>query len=344
MLSSAHPDAAPSPKPPAARGQAQAYSLARCAWLAAAPRRFAVLERDVGARPWEESEKRPPTAVLARHRSSGCRRRLLSGRQIPFAVGGVLLVRYSIERGWATPPVRMIMAAIFGFALLAAGEVARSKPRLDPRAAQALVGAGILVLYATPYGAHVLYDLISMRTASVLMVMVAVGALLLSLRHGPPTAVLGLAGGFATPALVGGDAGAIPLIIYLALLDIALFTLAQRRGWTWLAAAAILLSFFWTFYLTAAPRDDALAGGVFIVALAVAGSLVRPGPARPQAADLLRPRPASDSSSSWPSWSAAPTSAGRPGCCSARSRSPRSCLPAGARSSAACRLSLWSSP
>src|SRR5688572_27238489 len=81
--------------------------------------------------------------------------RLVAGRLlvwiagIAFAVGGVLLVRYSIERGWATPPVRMIMAAIFGFALLAAGEVARSRPSVDPRGSQALVGAGILVLYAT---------------------------------------------------------------------------------------------------------------------------------------------------------------------------------------------------
>ncbi|MGH8574205.1 MAG: DUF2339 domain-containing protein, partial [Gammaproteobacteria bacterium] len=60
--------------------------------------------------------------------------RLVAGRLlvwiagIAFAVGGVLLVRYSIERGWATPPVRMIMAAIFGYALLAAGEIARGRP------------------------------------------------------------------------------------------------------------------------------------------------------------------------------------------------------------------------
>ncbi len=199
---------------------------------------------------------------------------------IALAVAGFLLVRYSIELGLATPRVRMVMAAIFGILLLIAGEVARSRPdsKLDPRVAQALVGAGILVLYATPYGAHVLYDLISNRTATILMVVVTVAALILSLRHGAPTAVLGLVGGFITPLLVGNpSSSAIPLLTYLALLNVALFALSWRRGWTWLAAAAVILSFCWAFWLTGAPPNDALAGGLFVVALSIAASLVRPG-------------------------------------------------------------------
>lgn len=199
---------------------------------------------------------------------------------IALAVAGFLLVRYSIEIGLATPRVRMIMAAIFGILLLVAGEVARSRPdsRVDQRVAQALVGAGILILYATPYGALVLYQLISTKTAMALMILVTVAALLLSLRHGAPTAVLGLVGGFITPLLVGNpQSSAIPLLFYLALLNIALFALSWRRGWTWLAAAAVTLSFGWSFWLTGAPPSDALAGGLFVVALSVAASLVRPG-------------------------------------------------------------------
>jgi uncharacterized membrane protein len=240
----------------------------------------------VPARP---SAEEPPSAPAVQETLAILFERFVGGRLliwiggIALAVAGLFLVRYSIEIGLVTPPVRMMMAAAFGILLLLAGEFARSRPgsALDPRVAQALVGAGILVLYATPYGSLVLYQLISMATASALMVMVTAVALVLSLRHGAPTAVLGLAGGFATPLLVGDpDAGAVPLLTYLGLLDIAILTIARRCGWTWLAAGAVLLSFGWTGWLTVAPVDDALAGGLFVVVLAVAASLVRIGEGR----------------------------------------------------------------
>ena len=53
---------------------------------------------------------------------------------------------------------------------------------------------------------------------------VTAAALVLSLRHGAPTAIMGLIGGFLTPVLVGErSASAVPLLAYLALLDLALF-------------------------------------------------------------------------------------------------------------------------
>ena len=197
---------------------------------------------------------------------------------IALAVAGIFLIRASV--GLITPAVRMVLAALFGLILLAGGELARSRPgRLpDPRVPQTLVGAGILILYAAPYGALVLYHLMSTGAASTLMVMVTAAALVLSLRHGAPTAVMGLAGGFATPLLVGDtDAGAIPLLGYLALLNIALFAIASRRGWTWLAASAVLLSFAWTGALLWGPQSDALAAGGFILLLSVSASLLRTG-------------------------------------------------------------------
>jgi len=209
---------------------------------------------------------------------------------IALAVAGVLLVRYSIQIGLITPPVQMGMAALFGLLLLGLGEAARSRSdwSVDRRVAQALVGAGIFVLYAAAYGSLVLHHLIGNSAAFGLMVMVTGVALVLSLRHGAPSAVMGLVGGFLTPLLVGERSEtAIPLLTYLALLDIALFTLAGRRGWTWLAAAAALLSFGWSGYLLAWDAPDALAAGVFILLVGVGASVLRAGEG--WQLDFLRP-------------------------------------------------------
>jgi hypothetical protein len=215
--------------------------------------------------------------------------RLVGGRLliwlggIALVVAAIYLIRYSIEIGLMTPETRMIGAAAFGLLLLGLGEYAR-KGRLladDQRIAQALVGAGIAVLYATAYGSHILYGLIDTAAASSAMLAVTALALGLSLRHGAPTAVMGLVGGFVTPLLVGDpESSAVPLLAYLGLLDLAIFLVAWRRGWTWLATGAVALSFVWSIYLLAQPPQDALASGVFILVLAVAASLVRPGEGR----------------------------------------------------------------
>ncbi len=231
--------------------------------------------------PEPEREDEPETI-------GGLFERLVAGRLliwlggIALVVGAVFLIRYSIEIGLVTPALRMIAAAIFGFVLLGFGEYARAgRWRDDPRFAQMFVGAGLAVLYLTTYGSHVLHELIGPGTASALMLAVTAAALVLSLRHGAPAAVMGLTGGFLTPLLVGDpDAGAVPLLAYLALLNLAIFVIAWRRGWTWLAAAAVALSFVWSAYLLVQPPEDALAAGAFVILLALAATLVRPGEGR----------------------------------------------------------------
>jgi uncharacterized membrane protein len=241
-----------------------------------------------------EAEPRLEEPVPARETYAALFERFVAGRLliwvggISLAVAGVFLVRYSVEIGLATPPVRMLVAAGFGLLLVGAGEAARGRAG-DARIAQALVGAGILVLYSAAYGSLTLYALIGLAAAAALMALITAAALALSLRHGAPVAAMGLTGGFLTPLLVGDpDSSPVPLLAYLALLNAALFGLAQRRGWGWLAAAAVALSFVWTAVLLIEPDPgDALAGGVFIVALGIAASLARPGEGR--ALRLMQP-------------------------------------------------------
>jgi len=234
----------------------------------------------------EDSPETLGPETLGPETLGGVFERLVGGRLliwvggVALALAGLFLVRYSIQIGLITPAIRMLMATAFGVALIGAGEIARRRPdaAIDPRVGQALVGAGVLILYAVAYGSHVLYGLVGIRTAAVLMVAVTLAALVMALRHGAPAAVMGLAGGFLTPVLVGqGSENSIALLTYLALLNAALFALAHRRGWTWLAASAVALSFAWTLLLTFLSPAHALPAGVFILVLSLAASLLRAG-------------------------------------------------------------------
>ena len=182
--------------------------------MVAEPERLAEAEAALAS--GDEARDRLPEAP--RETLGGLFERLVAGRLliwlggIALVLAAIFLIRYSIEVGLITPAARMVGAGLFGLLLLGAGEWARAG-RLadDPRIAQALVGAGIAVLYATIYGSHILYALIGSGTAFAGMAAVTVAALLLSLRHGVPTTVMGLVGGFLTPLLVGSQAqGAAP--------------------------------------------------------------------------------------------------------------------------------------
>ncbi|MET0364990.1 MAG: DUF2339 domain-containing protein [Sphingobium sp.] len=174
----------------------------------------------------------------------------LFGRKLPIwgggitlAVAGVLLVKYSIDAGLLSPGVRVFFGLIFGAVLIGGAEAAlRAKERVgDPRVAQALSGAGIASLYAAILAASNLYHLIGPVTAFVGLAVVTALAMGLSIRFGAPTALLGLVGGLAAPALVGEGPPNVPLLsAYLALAIGGLTALSRQQRWMWLGVSALI--------------------------------------------------------------------------------------------------------
>ena len=210
----------------------------------------------------------------------------LAGGKLPIWIGGVALilagfylVRYSVEQGLLGPDARTVLAAMLGVILLVSSEAARRIERFaeDPRVGQALAGSGIASLYGTLYMASELYGLIGPLAAFVLMALVTAAALFLSLRHGPPTAIMGLIGGFSAPFLAETSGSLVPLLVYLGLLIAGLFALAIHRGWLWLALAATGGGVLWTLGIMIADLSGlGVAVGVFIVILALAATQVLP--------------------------------------------------------------------
>ncbi len=105
--------------------------------------------------------------------------------------------------------MRLTLAALFGLALIAAGELIRRKalPKAEALYANAMVpgiltAAGAVSLFGAIYAAHGIYQFIGPTLAFILLALTAFGVLGLSLLHGQALAVLGLAGSMLTPLLI----------------------------------------------------------------------------------------------------------------------------------------------
>lgn len=212
----------------------------------------------------------------------------LFGRRLPIwaggitlAIAGVLIVKYAIDIGFFgrvfTPGVQAICGMLFGFSLIGGAEWAHRQARKvdDPRVSQALSGAGISTLYAALLVAANVYQLISPLAAFAGLAAVTAGALWLSLRHGMPSALLGLAGGLAAPALtVGLDADVSMLAVYLTFTIAGLVGVSRMQRWPWLAALALAGGAGWSLWLILAGQAltwlGALSVGTFVLLLAIA--------------------------------------------------------------------------
>lgn len=212
----------------------------------------------------------------------------LIGGKLPIWIGGIalvfagfFLVRFSIEAGYFGPTTRSITAALFGLLLIGLAEYGKLIPRFgniftdDLRIGHSIAGAGIAVLYATLYMASELYGLLSLTPALIGVILVTLLAFFLSQKHGPPTAIMGLLGGFAAPYVAGlGPESVAPLLIYLGVFTAGLFGLAIHRGWAWLALLATGGSIIWTTALLLMDvTGDVPFIGAFVVLLAIGGVL-----------------------------------------------------------------------
>ena len=150
---------------------------------------------------------------------------------IALVLAAIFFLRYSMEHGWLQPPIRVIIGIVIGVGLLVLCEFKAA--RRYPYTANALDAAAIAILFATFFAAHALWNLIPALATFVLLAIVTGVAVLLSIRRESLfIAVLGLLGGFSTPALLStGENRPIPLFAYLMLLNVGLAWVAYRQAW-----------------------------------------------------------------------------------------------------------------
>jgi uncharacterized membrane protein len=192
---------------------------------------------------------------------------------IALALAALFLVRYAIEQGYLSPPVRVVLAAIFGGALIGLAEWLRAR---DTRVAQALAAAGVASLFGALFAAVALYDLIPRLLAGVLAMALTALAIGLALRHGPFVAALGFVGGVLSPLFLGSETPNVPLLFgYLTAISVGTLAVIRQRGWWWLGwgvlAGDALWSLAWLVMRALDPLkygDDLIWVGLFQVAVA----------------------------------------------------------------------------
>jgi Predicted membrane protein (DUF2339) len=182
-------------------------------------------------------------------------------------LGIVFLVKYSFENNLITPGMRVVIGTVVGLALIVTGWfTATRRYRVS---GQSLCATGVLVLYGNIFAAHVFYHLIALVPAFASMAIVTGAAFFLAVRmNAQVIVVLGLLGGFLTPALLStGVDNPTALFGYIAVLNAGVAAVALRKRWDYLvilaAAGTVLMEFGWAYKFFDYPKAN-VAAAVFL--------------------------------------------------------------------------------
>jgi uncharacterized membrane protein len=161
---------------------------------------------------------------------------------IALLVAAIAFLKYGIEHGWLTTTVRMTIGLITGAGLLGFCETKQAQRYAVT--AQSLTAAGIAILFSTFFASTSLWGMMPAWAAFLCMVVVAAVAVMLSIRRNSIfIALLGLLGGFATPALLStGQDHPVGLFSYLAVLNIGLAWVGYRKQWPILKALSLVFT------------------------------------------------------------------------------------------------------
>ncbi len=215
---------------------------------------------------------------------------------LALALGGVFLVRYSIESGLLGPGVRLTLAALFGLALVAVGELIRRKalPKAEALYANAMVpgiltAAGAVSLFGAIYAAHGIYAFIGPTLAFILLAFTAFGVLGLSLLHGQALAGLGLAGSMLTPLLISTTAPSLwTLFTYLTIAQVATSVASRFKGWMIVPAIAQSMLGIWAL-VALLDIGEITPIALSLIAMIAAWMLIWPGTTGEDPADREAP-------------------------------------------------------
>lgn len=159
---------------------------------------------------------------------------------VALLLAGSFFLKFAFDNDWIGPAGRVVIGLLAGSALIVSSQTLLK--RGYSYFSDGIAGLGAGVLYLSLYAAHQLYHLVPSWAAFGGMAITTAALMGLALGRGSlRIALLALAGGFLTPALLSSGVDAqIQLFSYLAILNMGLMFLARRRDWDLLPPLALL--------------------------------------------------------------------------------------------------------
>lgn len=240
---------------------------------------------DIGKRAEDDIESRQPADDAVAARQTGGNLEETVGAKwavwvggLALALGGIFLVRYSIEQGLLGPGARLSLGALFSLTLAGVGEWTRRRGDAysvggfeSANVPAILTAAGTLGAFATIYAAYQIYGFLGPAATFLGLGLVAVSTMVAALLHGPLLAALGIAASFLVPFLVSSqEPNTVGLAVYALAVSAAAFGVGRLRLWRWLAVIAALGLVFFGLILFAisSPGERPILGLYVLVAWA----------------------------------------------------------------------------
>ena len=185
------------------------------------------------------------------------------GGAVALVLAAAYLIRLAVETGWLTPVRQVALAAISGFAMIAAGFALRGTNR---QYAGLLPAGGVAILFLSIYGAHLFYGFLGVAPAALSVVLVCLLSLWLCRQFQSDLyALFAVAGSYSAPLLISGLPGSIAdLVIYFSAWGVvfSVFSIWHGRRMVYLLALYLALIVFDFIWRSKGP-DDWIAALVF---------------------------------------------------------------------------------
>lgn len=206
---------------------------------------------------------------------------ILWGVGAAFALGVIVFLNHAYAQGFFNQASQLLLGYVIAAGLLAGSEVLRRRAQTHPpqdiqarHTPKILAAAGLVCAYGITFVGFFRLALLPPPAAIGLMGVITLATFALSLWHGRLTAWLGVAMGFAAPALIGSSATpAAALFAFLFAIAGGAFALSHHKRWYgvgWAAAAAAIGWAVWWAFGWFAPTGVSAASG-YLVAIVVLG-------------------------------------------------------------------------